>query len=60
MQGLFINKTVPMTVKWGTDSNVRLIEPTLGVPVELGASGEMKLAVSDGRKLLLNYVRAWC
>lgn len=52
----FINKTVQMAVKWGTDSKVRFIEPTLGVPVELGASGEMNLAVSDGRKLLLTVV----
>ena len=52
----FINKTVQMAVKWGTDSKVRFIEPTLGVPVELGASGEMNLAVFDGKKLLLRLV----
>lgn len=52
----FINKTVQMAVKWGTDSKVRFIEPTLGVPVELGASGEMNLAVSDGRKMLIQLV----
>lgn len=52
----FINKTVQMSVKWGTDSKVRFNEPTLGVPVEIGASGEMNLSVSDGRKLLLKLV----
>lgn len=52
----FINKTVQMAVKWGTDSKVRFVEPTLGVPVELGASGEMNLAISDGRKLLIELV----
>ena len=52
----FINKTVQMSVKWGTDSKVRFVEPTLGVPVELGASGEMNLAVSDGRKMLIKLV----
>lgn len=52
----FINKTVQMAVKWGTDSKVRFIEPTLGVPVELGASGEMNIAVSDSRKLLFSLV----
>ena len=52
----FINKTVQMAVKWGTDSKVRFNEPTLGVPVELGASGEMNLAISDGRKMLINLV----
>lgn len=52
----FINKTVQMAVKWGTDSKVRFVEPTLGVPVELGASGEMNLSVSDGRKMLIKLV----
>lgn len=52
----FINKTVQMAVKWGTDSKVRFNEPTLGVPVEIGASGEMNLAVSDVRKMLIQLV----
>ena len=52
----FINKTVQMALRWGTDSKVRFIEPTLGIPVEIGASGEMNLAVSDGKKLLLKLV----
>lgn len=52
----FINKTVQMAVKWGTDSKVRFIEPTFGVPLEIGASGEMNLTVSDARKLLVKIV----
>lgn len=52
----FINKTVQMAVKWGTDSKVRFIEPNLGIPLEIGACGEMNLAVSDSRKLLLKLV----
>ena len=52
----FINKTVQMAVKWGTDSKVRFNEPTLGVPVEIGASGEMNLAVADAKKLLIRLV----
>lgn len=52
----FINKTVQMAIKWGTDSKVRFVEPTLGVPVEIGASGEMNLAISDGKKMLLKLV----
>ncbi|MCR4793548.1 MAG: SPFH domain-containing protein [Lachnospiraceae bacterium] len=54
----FITKTVQMAVKWGTDSKVRFTEPTLGVPVEIGASGEMNLAVEDGKKLLVKLVGA--
>lgn len=52
----FINKTVQMSVKWGTDSRVRYIEPTYGVPLEIGASGEMNIMVSDSRKLLIKLV----
>ena len=52
----FINKTVQMAVKWGTDSKVRFVEPTMGIPVELGASGEMNLSVLDGRKMLIKLV----
>lgn len=52
----FINKTVQMAIKWGTDSKVRFLDPTLGIPLEIGASGEMNLAVSDSRKLLLKLV----
>ena len=52
----FINKTVQMAIKWGTDSKVRFLEPTYGVPLEIGASGEMNLMVSDARKLLIKLV----
>lgn len=52
----FINKTVQMSIKWGTDSRVRFLEPTYGVPLEIGACGEMNLAVSDSRKLLIKLV----
>ena len=52
----FINKSVQMALKWGTDSKIRFLEPTYGIPVELGASGEMNLAVSDSRKLLVKLV----
>ena len=52
----FINQTVQMGVKWGTDSKVRFLEPSLGVPLEIGASGEMNLQVCDSRKLLIKLV----
>ena len=52
----FINKTVQMAVKWGTDSKVRFLDPNLGIPLEIGACGEMNLAVLDSRKLLLKLV----
>lgn len=52
----FINKTVQMAVKWGTDSKVRYIDPASNLPLELGASGEMNLMVADSRKLLIKLV----
>ncbi|MCR4615186.1 MAG: SPFH domain-containing protein [Clostridiales bacterium] len=52
----FINKTVQMALKWGTDSKVRYIDPDTGVPLELGASGSMNMQVSDSRKLLVKLV----
>lgn len=52
----FITKTIQMAVKWGTDSKVRFIDPMYGVPLEIGASGEMNLMISDPRKLLIKVV----
>ena len=52
----FINKTVQMGIKWGTPELVRFIEPTLGIPVGIGASGELNLMVADSRKLLVKMV----
>ena len=52
----FINKAVQMAIKWGTPEKVRFIDPLTGVPLELGASGELNLRVSDGRKLLVKLV----
>ena len=52
----FINKTVQMGVKWGTPELIRFIEPTMGIPLGIGASGEMNLMVSDPRKLLVKIV----
>ena len=52
----FINKTVQMAVKWGTDSKVRYIDPESNLPLEIGASGEMNLQVSDSRKMLIKLV----
>ena len=52
----FINKSVQMGIKWGTDSKVRYVEPDYGFPMEIGASGSMNLLVKDSRKLLLKLV----
>lgn len=52
----FINKTVQMNIKWGTDSKVRLLDPESNIYVEIGACGTFNMAVSDSRKLLMKLV----
>ena len=52
----FINMATQMGIKWGTDSKVRLFDPASGLHVELGASGEFNIRVSNARKLLLRVV----
>jgi len=52
----FINQTVHMGMKWGTDSRVRFIDPQTGIPLDIGASGELNLQVSDSRRLLVKLV----
>ncbi len=52
----YVNLTTQMGVKWGTDSKVRLFDPASGLHVELGASGEFNIKVTNSRKLLLKLV----
>lgn len=52
----FINKAVCMGLKWGTDSRVHFIDPMTGLPLDIGASGEINLQVADSKKLLLKLV----
>lgn len=52
----YINMATQMGIKWGTDSKVRLFDPVSGLHVELGASGEFNIRVTDSRKLLLKVV----
>lgn len=52
----YINLATQMGIKWGTDSKVRLFDPVSGLHIEIGASGEFNIRVSDSRKLLLKVV----
>ncbi len=52
----FINKTTQMGIKWGTDSKVRFFDPSTGMHLEIGASGEFNIRVVDSRKLLVKVV----
>ena len=52
----FINKTVQMGIKWGTPSRVHFIEPKTGIPLDIGAAGELNIQVENSRKLLTKLV----
>ena len=52
----FVNLATQMGVKWGTDSKVRLFDPKSRIHIEIGASGEFNIRVTDSRKLLLKVV----
>lgn len=52
----FVNLATQMGIKWGTDSKVRLFDPASGLHIEIGASGEFNIRVTNSRKLLLKVV----
>jgi len=52
----FINRTVQMGLKWGTPTRINIIEPETGIPLAIGAFGELNLEVSDSRRLLVKLV----
>lgn len=52
----FVNKTVLTGIKWGTPNKVRILESTLGFPVELGARGSFNLTVENSLNLLTNLI----
>lgn len=52
-QVYYINLTTQLGIKWGTDTKVRLFDPTSGLHLEIGASGEFNLQITKGRKLLM-------
>ncbi|MBR2467182.1 MAG: SPFH domain-containing protein [Clostridia bacterium] len=52
----FINYSTQMGIKWGTDSRVRFVDPFTKIPFDIGASGEISLKVTNGRKLLVSLV----
>lgn len=52
----YINLTTQMGIKWGTDSKIRMFDPTSGMHLEIGACGSFNIQVNNGRKLLLKVV----
>ena len=52
----FINRTVHMGIRWGTPDRVRFIDPATKIPLDIGASGDMNLTVSEPYVLLKKLV----
>ncbi|MBO4901493.1 MAG: SPFH domain-containing protein [Lachnospiraceae bacterium] len=52
----FVNLTEHMSIKWGTDSKISYLDPEYNFPLEIGACGQMSLAVSNSTKLLVKVV----
>lgn len=52
----FVNLTEQMAIKWGTDSKISYLDPEYNFPLEIGACGQMSLAVSNSTKLLIKLV----
>ncbi len=52
----FFNTAEHMAIKWGTDSKVQFLDPEFQFPLEIGASGEMAVKVSDARRLLVKVI----
>lgn len=49
----FVKKTEKMNAKWGTSSRIEYEDPVYKFPLKIGVSGEMRMTVSDSRKLVL-------
>ena len=52
----FINRASSLNIKWGTNSQIDVLDAQFGIPIHVGASGAMGMRVSDSRKLLLKLV----
>ena len=52
----YVNMVTQMGIKWGTDSKIRLFDPSSGMHFEIGASGEFNIRVTDSRKLLIKLI----
>lgn len=52
----FINKAIPLDMKWGTDSHVQILDPKFNILLHAGASGGMGVQIDDSRKFLIKLV----
>lgn len=52
----FINKTMPLDMKWGTNSQIVVQDPKFNILLHAGANGGMGIQIADSRKFLVKFV----
>ncbi len=52
----FINKTMPLDLKWGTRNQFQVLDPYFKILLHVGASGGMGVQILDSRKFLVKLV----
>lgn len=55
-QVYFINKTMPLDLKWGTDSQIQVLDPQFKILLHAGANGGMGVQIEDSKKFLVKFV----
>ncbi len=53
---IFVSKTAKLNIYWGTDKRFDMRDPITGIPIKLGASGEMEVQISNPRKAYLELI----
>ena len=52
----FVNKTINLEMKWGTNSKIQVLDPKFGIILHAGASGGLGIQIDDSRKFLVKLV----
>jgi membrane protease subunit (stomatin/prohibitin family) len=55
-QVFFINKTMPLDVKWGTPSQIQVLDPKYQIVIHAGANGGLGVQIEDSRKFITKLV----
>lgn len=51
----YINKSIPMDLKWGTPDQIIAMDPQFHILIHAGANGGMGVQIEDSRKLLVKF-----
>ena len=55
-QVFFINKTMPLDIKWGTPSQIQVLDPKFQILLHAGANGGLGVQIEDSRKFITKLV----